>query len=385
MSFKIEKQPNGLYKIRVWGNKNEFGKIPTKQVSNINSKAVAKSKALEIEEKLNNNGNYNEYTFKQLDDLYHQAVDKNLSPNTKNTKKYRREIVLKYWGNVQANKINSKNVQEWINKLEKQENPNKKGQHLKKATIEEYVKVLKTTLNWAVDNEFLDYNRIKKLYYKEDEEEFEPTILTPEQLKEILISIKQKCYNIYIPTLVSLYCDPRRGEILALTYNDINFNENYIQLKKSAYEENGEVKLKNKLKSKTSKRIIALSDFVKEEILEYKVFNNAKDNDKICDNIFMKDIKPSYISRNFHDFIKSEFGINMRFHDLRHNFNQLCFENGIDLSTRSKIMGHSNEKITNDVYTHYSSKKAKEAVEAVSNAIGLNTQKCESKCEKPNK
>ncbi len=373
MSYKIEKQPNGLYKIRVWGIKNEFGKIPTKQISNIKTIAVAREKALTIEENFNNGLSTKDYTFKQLDELYHQAKDKNLSPNTKNANKYRREIVLNYWGNVKANRINSKNVQEWINKLEKQEPRNKKGMLLKKATVEEYVKILKTTLNWAVDNDYLDYNRIKKLSYKEDEEEFEPTILTPEKLKEILFTIKQECYNIYIPTLVSLFCDPRRGEILALTYNDIDFENNYIVLKKSAYEEEGQVKTKPKLKSKTSKRIIALSDFVKKEILEYKAFNKAKDSDIICNNIFMNNIKPSYVSRNFHNFIKSKFGINMRFHDLRHNFNQLCFENGIDLSTRSKIMGHSNEKITNEIYTHYSSKKAREAVESVANAINSKT------------
>lgn len=372
MSYKIEKQPNGLYKIRVWGTENEFGKIPTKQVSNINSKAVARDKAITIEEELNNISNTSkDYTFKELNELYHQAMDKNLSPNTKNSNKSRRETTLKYWGNVKANCINTKNVQEWINKLEQQENPHKKGTCLKKASVQEYVKILKTTINWAVDNELLDYSRIKKLTYKEDEEEFEPTILTPQQLKEILIAIKQKCYNIYIPTLVSLYADPRRGEILALTYNDINFEQGYIPLKKTAYEEDGEIKIKNKLKSKTSKRIVALSDFVKQEILEHKKLNCAKDTDKICDNIFIGELRPRYVSRNFHEFVKSEFGIDMRFHDLRHNFNQMCFENGIDLSTRSQLLGHSNEKITNTIYTHYSPKKAKEAVEKVSASIGL--------------
>lgn len=372
MSYKIEKQPNGLYRIRVWGIKNEFGKIPTKQKSNIRTVAVAREKALAIEEGFNCGIETTlDYTFKQLDDMYHQANDKNLSPNTKNARKYRQTIVIEYWGNVKANRINTKNVQDWVNQLEKQQPRNKKGQLLKKATVQEYVKILKTTLNWAVENNYLDYNRIKKIVYKEDEEEFEPTILSPEQLKEILLAIKEKCYNIYIPTLVSLFCDPRRGEIMALTYNDIDFKNNCILLKKSAYEEDGKVKTKPKLKSKTSKRVIALSDFVKKEILNYKNFNLAEDSDTICSNFFMKDIKPSYVSRNFHNFIKSEFGINMRFHDLRHNFNQLCFENGIDLSTRSKIMGHSNEKITNEIYTHYSSKKAKEAVESVAQAINL--------------
>lgn len=375
MSYKLEKMPNGKYKIRVWSKPDEFGKIKTKQVSNINTVAVAKKKALEIEEALDNDCTIKAYTFKQLFNLYFEAKKKKLSPNTLNSKKNYRETTLQYWGNVPADKITTRNVQKWINELEEKENPNKKGIRIKSATVKEYYKVLNTILNWAAEQNLIEFNRIKTIEFLDDDEEFEPTILSPEKLNEILMAFKKNCYNLYIPSLISLLNDPRRGEVTALKYSDIDFDKGLIYLRSAAYQEEGKKKTKNKLKTKSSKRILVMSDFLKQELLEHKELNKALNSDFVCDNIFIGELTPSYISHKFHDFVKQRFGIDMRFHDLRHNFNQLCYENGTDSTTRSKMMGHSSEKITNKVYTHFSTSKAKEAVESVSESLNFSSNK----------
>ena len=61
MSYKIEKQENGKYRIRVWSVADEFGKIHTKQVSNLNSTTAAKNKALQIEEAFSQNREIQDY------------------------------------------------------------------------------------------------------------------------------------------------------------------------------------------------------------------------------------------------------------------------------------------------------------------------------------
>lgn len=370
MAFSITKQKNGKFKVRAWGRADEFGKKTSRQQSNIETKAQAKTIALELEKSLEcEEQPKSSYTFQQLYNLYMQAKAKNLSPNTFNRKKYYISATLDYWGKVKAININTKNVQEWVNILEQ---PTETGKKRKKSTVQEYVKVLNTILNWAVGQDYLEYNRIKKLEYLEDEEDFEPTILNEEKLKEILLTLKQEFYNLYIPVLISLLADPRRGEVLGITYSDIDFDNNIIYMSQTAYEdEKSQLQHKNTFKTKTSKRRILISNFLKNELLKHKELNKHLNSDFVCDNIFIGKITPSYITHQFHDFILNRFGIKMRFHDLRHNFNQLCFENDIDLSTRSKIMGHSSEKITNNTYTHFSNKKAKEAVESVTKALNL--------------
>lgn len=371
MSYKIEKQENGKYRIRVWSVADEFGKIHTKQVSNLNSTTAAKNKALQIEEAFSQNREIQDYTFNQMKDLYDNAKSKKLSPNTINKKETYKKVACEKWGKVKCKDINSRNMQDWVNELEKKENPHKKGEYLKQSTIKEYVKFVNTILNWGVSMDYLDKNNIKKIEYREDDEEFEPTILIAEQLSEILKAIKQDYYNIYIPCLVSLLADPRRCEILAIQKDDIDFENGLMFIRNNVYEDKGTIKIKGKLKSKTSRRTLALSSFLQQELQQHFELNKNLNTNFICDNIFIGEITPSYLTHQFHDFIKKRFNINMRFHDLRHNFNQLCFENGIDLSTRSKMMGHSDEKITNRVYAHYSIKKSQEAVETIVNALKL--------------
>lgn len=374
MSYKIEKQANGKYLIRVWSKPDEFGKKQSKQVSNIATVSVAKKIALEIEEQFAMDIEpTHDCTFQQMAEMYFKAKEKTLSPNTLIKKQSYRKAVIEKWGKVRCNKINTRNVQDWINELEGKTNCHKKGKTLKKGTIQEYVKFLNTVINWAVAQDYLDFNRIKKLEYKEDEEEFEPTILPPEKLTEILLTLKHDFYNLYIPTLLALLLDPRRGEATALTWGDIDFERGIINLTRTAYEDNG-TKFKNKMKSRTSRRVLVMSDFLKQELLEHKQMNAYLPSDLACATVFLGEVTPSYISHKFHDFMQARFGIQMRFHDLRHNFNQLCYESNIDLSTRSKMLGHANEKITNEIYTHFSHNKAKEAVECVANMLNLQPQ-----------
>ena len=67
--------------------------------------------------------------------------------------------------------------------------------------------------------------------------------------------------------------------------------------------------------------------------------------------------------------MKEVFNIDIRLHDLRHSFNQLAYENDIDLTTRSKMLGHASEEITNEIYSHFSATQSKKAVNIISNKI----------------
>ena len=134
MSYKIDKQPNGQYKVRVWSKEDSLGKIKTKQISNISGITSAKKIAKEIEYELEEN--INDISFLKLDDLYFEERKTKVSPTTLNTVyKHNRQIIRDYLGNIKANKINTAIIQRFIDK--------EQNKGLKKKTVKTEHKVEK--------------------------------------------------------------------------------------------------------------------------------------------------------------------------------------------------------------------------------------------------
>lgn len=369
MAKKITKQSNGLYTVRVWAtHPDEFGKRKSKQKKNIKTVAVAEVVADKFQEQLDLNRYDENITFKELSDLYLNSKI-NLSVTTRAGYDYMIPIINDYMGKVKICNVNTRVVQGFINLVAKKENPHCKGQRIKSGTIQRYVSYIVAVINWAVGQDILEYNRIKHLEYPQDEKEFEPTIISAEQIGEILKFLKQYCYNIYIPVLLDSCLGTRRGEALGLTWDMVDFNNNLIYLKKNLVQAKNEIIIKERLKTQKSKRVIAISDFIKQELLQHKKMNETLNNPFVCANIFTGKVpNPSYVTKTYHDVILEVFGINMRLHDLRHCFNHIANENDTDIVTMVNMLGHSNIN-TNLLYAGFSVNKTRKAVNLISNEI----------------
>lgn len=345
MNYKIEKQKNGKFKIRIWTKRDELGKRKTKQISNISGITYAKKLAEELSYSLEENKE--DITFLKLDDLYYEERKNKVSITTLNSSYiYERKKAREYLGNIKANKINTSIIQQFIDK--------EQNKGLKKKTVKNQVAYILAVLNWGVNYEYLDYNRVKKLKYKEDEEEFEATTLNLDQIAKLLNTLQTKYYNLYIPTLISILTSARRGETLGLTWDDIDFQNKLIYFKHNVVNIKGKPVTKNTLKTKSSKRVLAMADFLKEELLKHKEkFAIPNIDNHVCSNIFIGQITPDYLTHAYHDFMKKEYNIDMREHDLRHNFSQNIADNEILLIEKSKMMGHSTTYITQNVYTKH--------------------------------
>lgn len=345
MSYNIEKQPNGQYKIRVWSKRDALGNRKTKQISNISGLTQAKKKAKELEYEIEEN--LEDLTFIKLDDMYYNERKDKVSITTLNTSyKHDRQRARDFLGDIKISKINTSIIQQFIDSEQRQ--------GLRKKTVKNHVAYILAVINWGVNYDKIQFNPIKKLHYKEDEEEFEATTLTLDQIADMLIFLKTKYYNLYIPSLISILTSARRGEVLGLTWNDIDFENNIIYFRNNLVNIDGKPVSKKTLKTKTSKRAIAMANFLKEELLEHKSkLAIPKVDNHVCSNVFLDLITPDYLTHTFHDFAKNNLNIKMREHDLRHTFSQLILDNEQLLIEKSKIMGHSNTEITKNVYTKH--------------------------------
>ena len=373
MAVKVEKLNDSTYSVRVWARYRDiFGKRKTKYKSGFKSIIAARRWGNEIEDLLNlDNCNNNDIDFATLTNLYLEAKKNKISPTTADKTSYIKDRIIAYLGKIKIKDINTRVIQQFINYLSTLTNKNQPNQKLKKATIEKYYKYIQAVLNWGVSQDYLEYNRVKRVEFPDDETTFEPTILSAEKLGEILAFLKKHFYNLYIPALLSCTTSTRRGEYLGIKWDAINFENGIIEIKNNRIQVNNNIFDKGKLKTAKSKRLLPMSEFLKKELLEHKELCKYLDSPYVCANPFSGELptSPTYITKTFHDVLKNNFGINMRAHDLRHCFNQIAYEENIDETTRIKLMGHSNTDINRNIYTHQSFKKNKEAMDIISSDI----------------
>lgn len=154
----------------------------------------------------------------------------------------------------------------------------------------------------------------------------------------------------------------RRGELLALTYDDINVKDSTISFNKSI---NGQ-KIVTVPKTQTSVRVISVSPETIRLLLKMKhpdsniVFHNSLGNYLAPDSVY--DIFKRVILK------EAQLPKETRFHDLRHTNATLLIAAGVDMKTVSTRLGHSSITITMDRYAHAVKEEDKKAAQIISQA-----------------
>ena len=264
-------------------------------------------------------------------------------------------------------------IQRYYNKL------SEKGKS--KNQVENLNKLLKQFLNYAVDEGYLAKNPCigKKIVIpgeKNSKEEVQH--FTDDELKILISNLEGNVYNELI--LIALGTGLRRGELLALTWNDVDLKTCNIKVNKSL----SKVYLIAADGSKERKQIIQIPK-TKGSIREVSfpdnlvsTFNNLKLKQKRyrlkCGASYEESnyvfttssgslIDVTNLSHAWERILKKAKLPHKKFHALRHTFATILFENEVPLKTVSKLLGHSSIDITGNTYTHVIPKEKSNAVE----------------------
>jgi len=168
--------------------------------------------------------------------------------------------------------------------------------------------------------------------------------------------------------------------LLALTWDDLDFDEKTINVNKNAVivkiedEDASHYKLINQesTKTKSGNRIIPMSDTALNAFKELYEING--DKKYVMSTKTGQQVTPRNINRMFHSILK-ETGIakseeeNCGVHTLRHTFASMLFRNGCDIKVVSELLGHSDTKITENIYIHIIQKQKVKAIENIDNFI----------------
>ena len=248
-------------------------------------------------------------------------------------------------------------------------------------------KLLKQFFNYCVDNGYMLTNPCagKKVVIPKNDTTSEKTrkkeisIFSTDEMKKILNNREDT--KIRYLALFSYATGMRRGEILALKEDDIDYENKEIHISKTLitsyiYDDEGnkhkETFIDN-TKTYSSIRDIPLpNDLIPiiKKILAIKNKNILRFGENFNrsnkDFLFLTDtgefLDASNVDKSWIYFLKRCKIEHKKFHALRHTYATLQFEAGKPLITISKLLGHSNIEITSSIYTHVLMKEKQKAI-----------------------
>lgn len=158
---------------------------------------------------------------------------------------------------------------------------------------------------------------------------------------------KDKLFGI----VLCLYTGLRIGELLALTWKDIDFGKGLLFVSKTCHDGTdgrNHIRIMDSPKTVHSRRVIPLP----KQILP--LLKSLKKR-SVCDYIIADGNKPVFVrsyQRTF-ELLLNKLGISHKgFHSLRHTFATRALECGMDVKTLSELLGHKNATITLNRYAH---------------------------------
>ena len=160
----------------------------------------------------------------------------------------------------------------------------------------------------------------------------------------------------------------RRGELMALQWDDLNFKTGVLNVNKQVYDVRGQLQISTP-KTKNSVRKIVLPPAVVAVLREYK---KTVDSRWMFPSPVKEDcpITPGVVRRRLQLILEHAGCKHVRFHDLRHTFATLALENGMDVKTLSAMLGHVSAATTLDIYTHITDDMQRAAAANIDRGIG---------------
>ena len=212
-------------------------------------------------------------------------------------------------------------------------------------------KAVKQALKLAITLEFVDKEYCSNLKMPSSEEKEISVFTKKEQLVIESFCLNHKKRN-YIGIVICLYTGIRLGELLALTWDDIDFNSNLLTINKTSYSAKLDGKTQiivDKPKTKKSNRVIPLPNQLVKLLKIIKKESNSKyvittrNSGMVGNRSYQRTFK----------FILKKVNVPYRnFHSLRHTFATNAIELGMDVKTLAEILGHTNAMITLNRYSH---------------------------------
>lgn len=201
----------------------------------------------------------------------------------------------------------------------------------------------------------------------------EREVLTEEQI--MMVNQTWDTHFMGYPAMIMLYCGLRRGELLALTWKDVDLEHGFITISKAVEIITNQPRIK-KPKSKAGIRSIPIPTLLSDVLSQVKGADNelvcpasqgtVMSNSAYCSawNSYMNHLNLYYggatgTRSNNKEVVIPRFTAQM----LRHTYATLLYDAGVDVKSAQRYLGHANLELTLKVYTHLTKYKEGKSME----------------------
>lgn len=166
--------------------------------------------------------------------------------------------------------------------------------------------------------------------------------------------------RLYMPVLLAVTTGMRRGELLALRWEDLDLNSGRAVVSRSLEQTKKGLHFKSP-KTDRSRRTVVLPGVTLDTLRVFRVEQSKErlaigpayqDNNLICARPDGTPWPPDQLSTAFAALVRRSGMVHFRFHDLRHSHATQLLKQGIHPKIVSERLGHSNIGITLDTYSH---------------------------------
>ena len=231
--------------------------------------------------------------------------------------------------------------------------------------------VLNGIMVLAVQENVIGFNPLTKIPVFRETKKENRRALTGEEVHQLLHALdayyeKKKNYKsvnmlIYPYVYLAIYTGARRGELCALTWDDIDVEKCTVSINKSI-NEHLDIEVP---KTTNAYRVNVIPKDVIAKLLPFK--------DSKCNKVFHtctgEYIKPSNIARAFRNILKFGSLPHIRLHELRHTLATLALQAGVPITDISKQLGHASISTTLDFYSHASNESSENVVKGFSEIV----------------
>lgn len=269
------------------------------------------------------------------------------------------------------NDITCSHVDAYCNELLITGGSNQSG--LSPKTVSDILSLIKNIMRFAKNKGFPIKSDISLTSVKQYPKEMRVlSLYEQQQLCQYLYSDLTLC-NLGI--LVCLFTGLRVGEICALKWEDISFEEHTLfvhqtmqRVQVNDYKDGKTKILISTPKSNCSIRRVPLPNDLYKTLLEFKqppeTFFLTGNKEKY--------LEPRGMQQRFKTVLKKSSINDANFHSLRHTFATRCIELGFDVKSLSEILGHANVNITLNRYVHPSMKLKHENMQKLDTLFTVN-------------